>query len=50
MVLEDPIKSLATSTHAFQNETWASIKNLEQQMSQPTTFVGRLEPQGKLPR
>nr|KAJ0222796.1 hypothetical protein LSAT_V11C200078700 [Lactuca sativa] len=43
-------KSLATSTQVFQTKTRANIKNLEQQVSQLATFVGRLEPQGKLPR
>ncbi|XP_042753300.1 uncharacterized protein LOC111919786 [Lactuca sativa] len=37
------------STQTFQTETRASIKNLEQQMSQLATSVGRLESQGKLP-
>lgn len=49
MALEDIVKSLATSTHTFQNETRASIKNLEQQVSQLATSVGRLESQGTLP-
>lgn len=40
--------SLATRTQAFQNETRASIKNQEQQVSQVATFVGRLESQWKL--
>ena len=49
MALEDIVKSLSMSTQAFQRETRASIKNLEQQMSQFATSVGHLESQGKLP-
>ncbi|XP_042758017.1 uncharacterized protein LOC122197905 [Lactuca sativa] len=49
MSLEDIVKSLATSTQAFQQETKASIKNLEKQVSQLATFVSKLESQGKLP-
>nr|KAJ0219452.1 hypothetical protein LSAT_V11C300153160 [Lactuca sativa] len=49
MALEYIVKSLATSTQAFQTETRASIKNLEQQVSQLATSIGRLESQGKLP-
>nr|KAJ0200956.1 hypothetical protein LSAT_V11C600335540 [Lactuca sativa] len=49
MALEDIVKSLVTSTQAFQTETRASIKNLEQQVSQLATSVGRMESQGKLP-
>nr|KAJ0204327.1 hypothetical protein LSAT_V11C500294860 [Lactuca sativa] len=49
MALEDIVMSLATSTQAFQPETRASIKNLEQQVSQLATSMGRLESQGKLP-
>ena len=41
--------SLATSTQAFQNETKASIKNLEQQMGQLANSVSKLDSQGKLP-
>ncbi|KAL7586284.1 hypothetical protein Lser_V15G37354 [Lactuca serriola] len=48
MSLEDIVKSLATSTQAFQQETKASIKNLEQQVSQLATCVSKLESQGKL--
>ncbi|KAL7582395.1 hypothetical protein Lser_V15G42343 [Lactuca serriola] len=49
MSLEDIVKSLATSTQTFQNETKASIKTLEQQMTQLATSVSKLESQGKLP-
>ncbi|XP_022024088.1 uncharacterized protein LOC110924382 [Helianthus annuus] len=49
MSLEDIVKSLATSTHSFQQETKASIKNLEQQMAQLASSVSKLESQGKLP-
>ncbi|XP_023729289.1 uncharacterized protein LOC111876964 [Lactuca sativa] len=49
MYLEDIVKSLATSTQTFQNETKASIKTLEQQMTQLATFLSKLESQGKLP-
>ncbi|XP_023743433.3 uncharacterized protein LOC111891605 [Lactuca sativa] len=49
MSLEDIVKSLATSTQTFQNETKASIKTLEQQMTQLTTSVIKLESQVKLP-
>ncbi|XP_022040522.1 uncharacterized protein LOC110943071 [Helianthus annuus] len=49
MSLEDIVKSLATSTHTFQQETKASIKNLEQQMAQLASSVSKLESQGKLP-
>ncbi|XP_023763984.2 uncharacterized protein LOC111912477 [Lactuca sativa] len=48
MSLEDIVKSLATSTQAFQQETKASIKNLEKQVSQLATSVSKLESQGKL--
>ncbi|XP_023733895.1 uncharacterized protein LOC111881734 [Lactuca sativa] len=49
MSLEDIVKSLATSTQTFQQETKASIKNLEQQVSQLAIFVSKIESQGKLP-
>ncbi|XP_023743143.2 uncharacterized protein LOC111891312 [Lactuca sativa] len=49
MSLEDIVKSLETSTQAFQQETKASIKNLEKQVSQLATSVSKLESQGKLP-
>nr|KAJ0204073.1 hypothetical protein LSAT_V11C500279600 [Lactuca sativa] len=48
MSLEDIVKSLATSTQAFQQETKASIKNLEKQVSQLATSVSKLESQRKL--
>ena len=48
MALEDIVKSLVTSTQAFQTETRASIMNLLQQVSQLATSMGRLESQGKL--
>ncbi|XP_023742062.1 uncharacterized protein LOC111890141 [Lactuca sativa] len=49
MPLEDIVKSLATSTQVFQQETKASIKNLEKQVSQLAISVSKLESQGKLP-
>ncbi|XP_023761092.1 uncharacterized protein LOC111909512 [Lactuca sativa] len=49
MSLEDIVKSLATSTQAFKQETKASIKNLEKQFSQLATSISKLESQGKLP-
>ncbi|XP_052621458.1 uncharacterized protein LOC128127127 [Lactuca sativa] len=49
MSLEDTVKSLATSTQSFQQETKASIKNLEQQMAQLAQSVSKMENQGKLP-
>ncbi|XP_076935335.1 uncharacterized protein LOC143601955 [Bidens hawaiensis] len=49
MSLEDIVKSLATSTHTFQQKTEASIKNLEQQMAQLASSVSKIESQGKLP-
>ncbi|XP_076951755.1 uncharacterized protein LOC143625226 [Bidens hawaiensis] len=49
MSLEDIVKNLAASTQTFQQETKASIKNLEQQMAQLASSVSRLESQGKLP-
>ncbi|KAI3708750.1 hypothetical protein L2E82_38167 [Cichorium intybus] len=49
MSLEDIVKSLATSTQAFQNETKASIKSLEQQVSQLANSMSKMESQGKLP-
>lgn len=48
LVLEDIVKILVTSTHTFQNETRANMKNLEQQMSHLATSMSRLESQGKL--
>ncbi|KAL0414211.1 UNVERIFIED_CONTAM: hypothetical protein Sradi_1622800 [Sesamum radiatum] len=49
MPLEDIVKTLALSTQQFQQETRASIQNLESQMSQLASSVSRLESQGKLP-
>ncbi|XP_071916696.1 uncharacterized protein [Coffea arabica] len=51
MSLEDIVKSLATNTQQFQQETKTSIHNLENQMSQLASTVNRLESQlsGKLP-
>ncbi|KAL7587594.1 hypothetical protein Lser_V15G40151 [Lactuca serriola] len=49
MSLEDIVKSLATSTQSFQQETKASIKILEQQVLQLAISVSKLESQGKLP-
>ncbi|KAK1413026.1 hypothetical protein QVD17_34726 [Tagetes erecta] len=49
MSLEDIVKSLATSTQTFQQETKTSIKNLEQQMAQLANSVSKIESQGKLP-
>ncbi|XP_052622474.1 uncharacterized protein LOC128127814 [Lactuca sativa] len=48
MSLEDIVKSLETSTQAFQQETKASIKNLEKQVLQLATSLSKLESQGKL--
>ncbi|KAD6794574.1 hypothetical protein E3N88_05470 [Mikania micrantha] len=49
MSLEDIVKSLATSTQTFQQETRSSIKNLEKQMAQIATSVSKMQSQGKLP-
>ncbi|KAE8665021.1 ocs element-binding factor 1-like [Hibiscus syriacus] len=49
MSLEEIVKSLATNTQQFQQETRTSIQNLENQMSQLASSVSRLESQGKLP-
>ncbi|XP_023743565.1 uncharacterized protein LOC111891727 [Lactuca sativa] len=49
MPLEDIVKSLATSTQVFQQETKASIKNLEKQVSQLAISISKLESQGMLP-
>ncbi|XP_022857081.1 uncharacterized protein LOC111378138 [Olea europaea var. sylvestris] len=51
MPLEDIVKSLATNTLQFQQETMASIKSLENQMGQMATSINKLEAQGsgKLP-
>ncbi|XP_031105706.1 uncharacterized protein LOC116010433 [Ipomoea triloba] len=48
MSLEDIVKSLATNTQQFQQETRTSIQHLESQMSQLASTVSRLESQGKL--
>ena len=49
--IEDIVKMLATNTLQFQQETRSSIQNLEKQMSQLETSMGKLEAQGlgKLP-
>ena len=49
--LEDIVRALATNTKQVQQETRASIQNLENQMSQIATSVNKLEAQnsGKLP-
>ena len=51
MSLEEIVKSLATNTQQFQQETTTSINQLENQISQLATSVSRLEAQsfGKLP-
>ncbi|XP_022891975.1 uncharacterized protein LOC111406840 [Olea europaea var. sylvestris] len=46
MYLEDMVKSLASSTMQFQQETKTSIKNLETQVSQLANMAGKLEAQG----
>lgn len=46
MSFEDMVKSLASSTMQFQQETKTSIKNLETQMSQLANTVGKMEAQG----
>ena len=43
------MKSLSSSTMAFQQETKSSIKNLEQQVTQLATSMNKLESEGKLP-
>ncbi|XP_052625789.1 uncharacterized protein LOC128132839 [Lactuca sativa] len=48
MSLEDIVKNLATTTQTFQQETKASIKNLEQQVTQLAISISKLESQGKL--
>ncbi|KAK4383695.1 hypothetical protein Sango_2750900 [Sesamum angolense] len=47
--LEDMMKILVANTQQFQQETRASIQNLESQVSQLASSVSRLESQGKLP-
>ena len=51
MSLEEIVSNLASNSLQFQQETKASIKNLETQMGQLAITVGRLEAQmsGKLP-
>ncbi|KAL0378894.1 UNVERIFIED_CONTAM: hypothetical protein Sradi_3194900 [Sesamum radiatum] len=47
--LEDMMKALITNTQQFQQDTRASIQNLESQMSQLASSVSHLESRGKLP-
>ncbi|KAK4397279.1 hypothetical protein Sango_1564500 [Sesamum angolense] len=47
--LEDMMKILVANTQQFQQDTRASIQNLESQVSQSASSVSRLESQGKLP-
>ncbi|KAL0440660.1 UNVERIFIED_CONTAM: hypothetical protein Sradi_0004900 [Sesamum radiatum] len=47
--LEDMMKILVANTQQFQQDTRASIQNLESQVSQLASSVSRLESQGKLP-
>ncbi|KAL0358207.1 UNVERIFIED_CONTAM: hypothetical protein Scaly_1506400 [Sesamum calycinum] len=47
--LEDMMKTLVVNTQQFQQDTRASIQNLETQVSQLASSVSRLESQGKLP-
>ncbi|XP_062176246.1 uncharacterized protein LOC133881340 [Alnus glutinosa] len=51
MSLDDIVKSLATNTLQFQQETKASIQSLENQMGQMATAISKLEAQNsrKLP-
>ncbi|GJS32398.1 DNA-directed DNA polymerase [Tanacetum coccineum] len=51
MSLEDFVKTLATSTQQFQQDTKSTIQHLENQIGQLATSVNRLESQasGKLP-
>ncbi|KAI3511316.1 hypothetical protein L1887_18467 [Cichorium endivia] len=49
MSLEDIVKSLATSTYKFQQETKNSIANLEAQIGDLTSSVSKLEARGRLP-
>ncbi|XP_039034539.1 uncharacterized protein LOC120170712 [Hibiscus syriacus] len=49
MSLKEIVKSLATNTQKFQQETRIIIQNLENQMSQLTSSVSWLESQSKLP-
>lgn len=48
MFFEEIVKSLAINTQQFQQETRASIQNLENYMSPFATSLSRLESQGKL--
>ncbi|KAL2235749.1 UNVERIFIED_CONTAM: hypothetical protein Sindi_1307100 [Sesamum indicum] len=47
--LEDMMKALVTNTQQFQQQTQTSIQNLESQISQLASSVGKLASQGKLP-
>ncbi|KAL0291356.1 UNVERIFIED_CONTAM: hypothetical protein Scaly_2641300 [Sesamum calycinum] len=47
--LEDMMKTLVANTQQFQQDTRASIQNLESQVGQLASSVSRLESQGKLP-
>ncbi|KAL2235917.1 UNVERIFIED_CONTAM: hypothetical protein Sindi_1323900 [Sesamum indicum] len=47
--LEDMMKALVTNTQQFQQQTQTSIQNLEFQINQLASSVGKLESQGKLP-
>jgi hypothetical protein len=51
MSLEDIVKSFATNTLQFQQETRASIQSLDNKMGQMATTISQLEAQssGKLP-
>eukprot|EP00257_Ricinus_communis_P014931 XP_015572729.1 uncharacterized protein LOC107260982 [Ricinus communis] len=49
MSLEDIVKELANNTNVFQQETRASIQNLEAQVGQLASSVSKLESQGKFP-
>ena len=41
--IKDIVKMLATNTLQFQQETRSSIQNLEKQISQLATSIGKLE-------
>lgn len=43
MPLDEIVKSIATDTLKFQQETRKSIQNLEHQLSQLTSYMRRLE-------
>ena len=49
MSLEDIVKSIATSTQIFQETTQASLKSLEQQITQIAQSLSIVEAQHKLP-